>query len=133
MSRYPIENVTGLILAGGESRRMHGRDKGLMDVCGQPMIRFVADTLAAQASEVWVSANRNADEYARYGRVLADPEHCAADDATRLRGPLAGIAAGLAAMETRWLLVVPCDAPCVPADLGPALEMIGRMLLWRSA
>jgi molybdopterin-guanine dinucleotide biosynthesis protein A len=36
-------------------------------------------------------------------------------------GPLAGIEAGLAACNTRYLLVCPCDSPHIPADLGPRL------------
>lgn len=36
-------------------------------------------------------------------------------------GPLAGIAAGLATIETEWMLVVPCDAPLFPEDLASRL------------
>ena len=36
-------------------------------------------------------------------------------------GPLAGIASGLASIDSEWMLVVPCDAPLFPEDLAQRL------------
>jgi hypothetical protein len=36
--REPTTSITGVILAGGEARRMGGNDKGLVEVAGKPMI-----------------------------------------------------------------------------------------------
>ncbi len=103
--------VTGLILAGGEGRRVGGADKGLLDFQGRPLIAHVIDRLAPQVERLLISANRNLDAYRAFGHpVLTD----LSDE--RL-GPLAGIQAGLTACETPWLVVCPCDCPAPPDDL----------------
>ena len=105
------ETITGLVLAGGRGLRLGGVDKGLQPWRGVPLVDHAIARLAPQVREVMISANRNAPAYAsRVARVLAD----AGGD---YPGPLAGILAGLRAATTPWLAVVPCDAPCLPADL----------------
>lgn len=99
------ERVAAVILAGGQGRRMGGADKGLLDYRGRPLVEWVLDALAPQVAEILISANRNLDRYARYGRrVLPD----ALPD---FPGPLAGVLAALDAVDTEWLLAVPCDTP----------------------
>ena len=105
------DKITGLILAGGEGRRMGGADKGLLDFHGRPLVAHVIERLVPQVDTLLISANRNLDEYLDFGYpVVTDAS------ADRL-GPLAGIAAGLQACETPWLLVCPCDCPALPTDL----------------
>lgn len=105
------QDVTGLILAGGEGRRMGGADKGLVDYRGRPLIAHVIDALRGQVGRMLISANRNAGAYAAFGWPLAG------DSRTGFQGPLAGIEAGLARVETPWVLIVPCDLPGLPSDL----------------
>ncbi|WP_126445221.1 molybdenum cofactor guanylyltransferase MobA [Sulfuricystis multivorans] len=107
--------VTGLILAGGEGRRMGGADKGLLDYRGKPLIAHVIERFAPQVGRLLISANRNLDAYRAFGY----PVVC--DAAVERCGPLAGIAAGLSACTTPWLAVVPCDCPTLPVDLVPRL------------
>lgn len=103
--------ITGLILAGGRSERMGGTDKGLILLRGQPLVAHVHARFAPQVGPLWISANRNAADYARWGAVLADaPRHAGA-------GPLAGIATALARLDTPWLATVACDMPLAPLDL----------------
>lgn len=105
--------MTGGVLAGGAGVRMGGVDKGLLPWRGAPLVRHVLDALKPQCSQLLISANRNFDDYARFGvPVLCDQEG---------EGPLAGLATLLAAAQTPWLLCVPCDAPLLPADLGARL------------
>nr|WP_255407772.1 MULTISPECIES: molybdenum cofactor guanylyltransferase [unclassified Achromobacter] len=104
--------MAGLILAGGRGARMGEIDKGLVRLRGRPLVDHVAATLAPQVAHLLVSANRNADSYARYAPVLADdPAHGA------WQGPLAGIAAGLAGSPLPWVVTAPCDTPFLPQDL----------------
>jgi len=112
MALPPVRQaITGLILAGGRGQRLGGVDKGLQAWRGRALVDHALDRLAPQVSEVMVSANRNAADYAARGvRVLGD----ASDD---FPGPLAGILAGLRAASTPWLAVVPCDSPRLPVDL----------------
>jgi len=101
------------VLAGGEDQRMGGADKGLLLLHGQPLVRHVLNALAPQSAEQIISANRNLAHYARLcPRVVCD---------TAGQGPLAGLAALLAAARYPWLLCVPCDAPQLPVDLASRL------------
>ena len=103
--------VTGGILAGGRGSRMGGIDKGLALLEGHPLAAWVLERLRPQVEHLLISANRNRDQYARLGVPVV------ADRLTDFQGPLAGIAALLAACEDDWLVTVPCDAPHPPPDL----------------
>jgi molybdenum cofactor guanylyltransferase len=90
---------------------MGGQDKGLVEFVGQPLIAHILQTIAPQVAGVVISANRNKTRYAEFGYpVLADP----LDD---YQGPLAGMLAGLEAIHTPMMLVLPCDAPFINDDL----------------
>jgi molybdopterin-guanine dinucleotide biosynthesis protein A len=108
--------VTGLILAGGQGRRMGGVDKGLQPLRGRPMVAWVLERLAPQVTEVIVNANQNQAEYARLGcRVVGD-------EIGGFAGPLAGLQAGLKANVHPFLVTVPCDSPFLPLDLVKRLH-----------
>jgi len=113
---YPRDAVTGLILAGGASRRMGGEDKGLADLAGRPMLEYVLDALRPQVGSILVSANRNRERYSAYGCTVV------ADTLENYPGPLAGVASALQHLATDYLLVVPCDAPLLATDLAPRLH-----------
>lgn len=106
-----MDKLTGLILAGGAGRRMGGADKGLLDFQGRPLVAHVIERLAPQVANLLISANRNLDIYVRLGYPLVS------DIQPDYPGPLAGLAAGLAACQTDWLVCVPCDCPALPLDL----------------
>jgi molybdenum cofactor guanylyltransferase len=108
-------DLTGLILAGGQARRMGGVDKGLIEIAGRPMIEHVLDALRPQVGEFMINANRNLERYARYGcRVLPDSQ-------SGYLGPLAGVASALAAIRSDYLLTVPCDSPLLAPDLAACM------------
>ncbi|WP_420042581.1 molybdenum cofactor guanylyltransferase MobA [Bordetella genomosp. 9] len=119
--------IGGLILAGGRGARMGDVDKGLVPLDGRPLVAHVRARLAPQVGAIWVSANRNADRYAEYGRVVADmPAHAG------WQGPLAGVAAGLSAATLPWIATVPCDTPFLPPDLVSRLAQ-GLARSWENA
>ncbi len=103
--------VTGLILAGGAGSRMGGKDKGLLPYRGRPLIAHVIERLAPQVTGLLISANRNLDTYGAFGYPVLP------DVLSDYQGPLAGLAAGLVACPTPWLLTCPCDCPDLPDDL----------------
>ncbi|MEO8803561.1 MAG: molybdenum cofactor guanylyltransferase MobA [Rudaea sp.] len=103
-----------MILAGGEGRRVGGRDKGLLHLAGRPLIAHVIAALRQQVETSVICANRNANEYAQFAPVIADA-------APGFRGPLAGIAKALQTCSTPWLLTVPVDCPQPPVDLARRL------------
>lgn len=108
--------VTGLILAGGQGRRMGGVDKGLQPLRGRPLAAWVLERLAPQVTEVIINANQHQAEYARLGcRVVGD-------EIGGFAGPLAGLHAGLKANVHPFLVTVPCDSPFLPRDLVARLH-----------
>lgn len=107
----PRHEVTGLILAGGQGRRMGGRDKGLEPFAGRPLVGHVRERLEGKVAAVWINANRHLAEY----EALA--ECVVSDRESGFQGPLMGIHSGLCAAATPWVLVVPCDTPALPHDL----------------
>lgn len=107
--------LTGIILAGGEGRRMDGLDKGWIELQGKPLIRHVLDRLLPQVNGCVISANRTLERY----RSLQLP--VVSDEEVYL-GPLAGIAHALQHITTDYALVVPTDAPLLPLDLASRLQ-----------
>ncbi|MBT9567495.1 MAG: molybdenum cofactor guanylyltransferase [Thiobacillus sp.] len=105
------EGIAAVILAGGQGSRMGGADKGLVAYRGRPLIDWMLDVMRTQVEQVIISANRNLDTYAAYGHPVV------ADSLPGFQGPLAGVLAALQAADARWLAVVPCDTPHLPADL----------------
>jgi molybdopterin-guanine dinucleotide biosynthesis protein A len=109
-------HITGVILAGGQGRRMGGVDKGLRELHGKPMVAWVLERFAPQVDEVLINANQNADTYAKLGhRVIADK-------IGGFAGPLAGLERGLSEARHPLVATVPCDSPFLPADLVARLR-----------
>src|ERR1700738_1981018 len=103
--------VAGFILAGGTSSRM-GRDKGLLDFGGIPLIVHTAQLLEPLVAKVTVVGSPS--RYAKFGlRTIADDAQ--GQDGLGC-GPLAGIATALAATRSRWNLIVACDLPYLSAQ-----------------
>lgn len=109
MNAHP--DITAVVLAGGQARRMGGIDKGLVPFGGRPLAAWVAGALRPQVARVLVNANRNAEVYAPFADGVL------ADDLGGYQGPLAGMAAAMAAAPTPWIVTAPCDSPFVPPDL----------------
>jgi molybdenum cofactor guanylyltransferase len=107
----PRTDITGVVLAGGQGRRMGTVDKGLVELEGRPLVAHVLARLAPQVGSLLINANQNPDRYATFGyRVVPD-------SVGGFAGPLAGLHAGLTATQTPWIATVPCDSPFLPDDL----------------
>jgi molybdopterin-guanine dinucleotide biosynthesis protein A len=106
--------IFGVILAGGQSRRM-GMDKALVPLAGRPLIAHVLERLEPQVERVLISANDVA-RFAGFGcTVVTDAEP---------QGPLSGILAALtaaSAMGATHVVSTPVDTPFLPGDLVPQL------------
>jgi len=115
MSAIPREQITGVVLAGGLSRRMDthgaGTDKGLLVLGHQPMVRQVIDRLAPQVGHLLLNANRNLPDWQAFGLPVV------ADRIEGFAGPLAGLHAAMSCSTTPWIVTVPCDSPFLPTDL----------------
>jgi molybdopterin-guanine dinucleotide biosynthesis protein A len=103
--------ICGLVLAGGQGRRMGGVDKGLQPLQRRPLIQHVIDRLRPQVARVLVNANQNLARYAEFGCSVVP------DRVGGFAGPLAGLDAGLHATDAPLIVTVPCDSPFLPHDL----------------
>ena len=108
--------VVGLLLAGGQSRRMGGGDKTLRLLGGIPLIDRVIERLRPQVDALVLNANGDPARFAR----LALP--VAADSVPGFAGPLAGVLAGLDwafshRSDCPYVVSVATDAPFLPIDL----------------
>lgn len=105
-SERDFSDVTGVILAGGRSRRM-GQDKATLKVAGLTLFERAHNTLSSVFSQVLIAGDRP---------DLATAETpCFAD--IYPGSALGGIHTGLVAAQTPWIFVVPCDL----ADPDPGL------------
>lgn len=105
------KGIAGVVLAGGQGRRMGSVDKGLREFRGRPLAAWAIERLAPQVDELFVSANRNAEIYAGFGHPVIG------DVVAGYAGPLAGLHAALTHAARPLLATVPCDSPFLPADL----------------
>ncbi len=109
----------GVILAGGRSRRMGGINKAFLELDGRPLLQHVIDRVRPQTESLYLSVESHEPAFGRFGlELLPDPVPGHA-------GPLGGLLAALRRLQddelAEWLLLVPCDAPFVPPDLGQRL------------
>ena len=103
--------ITGIVLAGGQGRRMGGVDKGLVELDGKPLVAHALARLAPQVGAILINANQNVERYAAFGLPVVQ------DAVGGFAGPLAGLHAGLTVATTTHVVTVPCDSPFLPHDL----------------
>lgn len=99
--------VSGVVLAGGQARRMQQQDKGLVLFNGRPLVSYALTALEPLVDEVLISANRNQALYSRFGYPVLG------DNRPGFDGPLAGILAAMQSARNSLLLVTPCDSPLI--------------------
>ncbi|MDO5679903.1 MAG: molybdenum cofactor guanylyltransferase [Pelistega sp.] len=113
-----MNKVAGLILAGGEARRMQGQDKGLVLFQGKPLIEHVIERLRPQVNEIWISANRHLEEYREFGFPVIE-------DLSEFKGmgPLAGLAslAPYLPEAITHVQLAACDTPFLVYDMTARL------------
>jgi len=108
-------NLDGIVLAGGAGRRIGG---------GKAQYELSGRTLTDRAIEILTGVCRRIVVAGRMGVSLPQNLRCPiVFDAPGTAGPVAGIAAGLAALTADDVLVIACDLPLA----GPALLHLARM------
>lgn len=109
--------IFGVILAGGEGRRMGGADKALLPLAGQSLLSHVVARLEPQVERLAISANGDPARFTLGLPVLRDE--------TPL-GPLSGVLAALrwaAPLGATAVVTAAVDSPFLPGDLTPRLCM----------
>jgi molybdopterin-guanine dinucleotide biosynthesis protein A len=102
-------DLTGIILAGGASRRMGRRNKAFLELDGRPLIEIVIERVQSVCAEALIVAG-DTSPYIGLGIPLVE-------DRFRGVGVLGGLHAGLEAASHKLALVVGCDMPFLNPDL----------------
>lgn len=97
-----MQNITGIILAGGKSSRM-GTNKALLEINGVPAIKRLKNELELITDDIVLITNH----FSQY-EFLNLPM---TEDIYKEKGPLAGIHAGLIRSSNEWNAFVACDLP----------------------
>ncbi len=109
------EQLLGVILAGGQSRRMGGGDKFLKKIKDVTILNMVIDRFSPQVPSLIISANGDVERLSAYGLpVVKDPIE-------NYAGPLAGILSAMIWAETHQpekthILSVAADTPLFPLN-----------------
>lgn len=98
------------ILAGGRATRMHGQDKGLVLLQGQPLVVHLYRQLAGLTDDILINANRNQTVY----QQLLPACRLIGDQWPDFRGPLAGLHSALMYAKHEYVLIIPCDLLFLP-------------------
>ena len=107
-----MNDIDGLILAGGRSKRMGCDDKLKSILHGKTLLEIVIERLGPQVGELFINAN---------------PDLCGeqsltviADKIEGFQGPLTGLWSALKSdrlSDASYLMMVPCDGPFIPMNL----------------
>ena len=108
--------VTGIIIAGGQSRRL-GKDKALLSIQGQPLLNRISDRVTAVCEELIVVGPPE--------RQQLLPEALVVQDIHPNAGPIAGLQVGLRNASHLWSIVVACDMPFLNPNLLQYLISLG--------
>lgn len=128
---YPRNNITGTILSGGQSLRMHGKDKGLIFFEDNLLANIALSKLKKMVWQVVINANNNISSYEDFGTPVVQ-------DTRPDFGPIAGIEAVLERCSTEYLAIAPCNMPNMPenyvSELFFGLEETGAdvsYIIWK--
>ncbi|MFH1777215.1 MAG: molybdenum cofactor guanylyltransferase [Candidatus Omnitrophota bacterium] len=104
-----MDEVTGIILAGGKSTRM-GKDKSFIPVYGRPIIEIVIDKISSLTSQLLIITNKPC-LYRKYGIKTKK-------DILHEHGSLGGIYTSLVFSKTVYNLITACDMPFINMEVA---------------
>lgn len=114
-----MRKPAGVILAGGRSSRMGVNRKALLELKGQPLLRYVVDRVQAHLDPLLLSCESETTDFESFGLAVVP------DLLPDYRGPLMGLYSALQYLSGKGhgngLVLCPCDAPFVPDNLVQVL------------
>ena len=115
-SEFLADKVVGLLLAGGQARRMGGGDKCLMNFGEGTLLAHIARRLEPQVEVCVLNANGDPQRFSSFRFPVI------ADSVEGFAGPLAGILSGMIWARTnrpelQWVVSIATDTPFFPDDL----------------
>lgn len=111
--------IAGIILAGGQARRMGGGDKAMLRAGGKALLTHVIDRLTPQVDEIAINANGDPSRFAEFGLPVFP------DTVEGFVGPLGGVLAGMRWAAKRGhshIVSAAADTPFFPSDLVAKLQ-----------
>jgi molybdenum cofactor guanylyltransferase len=124
-----IKGITGVILAGGKSRRF-GSNKALAEINGRPLIERVMAVVRPLFEQLIIITN-NPDDYAFLGVPMVE-------DLVKGLGPIGGIYTGLEKIQNPKGFFVACDMPFLNetlirymASLNDGFEAVVPKIDWK--
>ena len=108
-----MDDIPGIILAGGLSRRMGGGDKGLLELGEKTIIKRVIDKILPQVSSLAININGDNSRFPDYELPIVS------DSMEGFLGPLSGILAGMDwafKNKYKYIATVAADSPFMPED-----------------
>lgn len=108
--------VVGVLLAGGQARRMGGGDKCLRQLANKPILAHVIERVRHQVDDLVLNANGYPERFAAFGLPVVP------DVVDGFAGPLAGVLTGMEWAKKnhpncRWVVTIATDTPFLPTDL----------------
>jgi len=113
-ARIAPDEVTGIVLCGGQGRRIGGIDKPLLRVNHRRLLDHALERLAPQVSRIVLSVGTNEPAYREFGCELVADEEAG-------EGPLSGLVSAFRVVKTKWALTLPGDTP------QPAPNLVQRL------
>ena len=120
-----VPDTVGVILAGGQARRMGGGDKALLMLGGETLLTRSIARAKPQVQHLILNANGDPARFGSYGLTVI------ADKVQGFLGPLAGILSALDWVRAnrpnaRWLASFACDTPFFPTDIVARLVKLAE-------
>jgi len=106
--------ILGVILAGGLSRRMGGKNKFFKKINNITILDRIISKSAKQVDKLIINANISKNKFSKYKVIIVK------DIIDGYMGPLAGILTGLNWAKKKkyeWIATYACDAPFFPDNL----------------
>ena len=113
-----IKNLPVVILAGGQAKRMGGKDKALIQLQKRPLLTHVLEKISGYAAPLALNINKNYEKYSCFNYPILE------DKIQGFLGPLSGIFTALSwakDINENWVLTLPCDTPYLPNNLIPKI------------
>ena len=110
-------DITGLVLAGGQSKRM-GEDKAFLKFKGKTFLRNVLEALDKYCNQIVIVMNKEKSLYESEIKNLK-AEIGFVKDKYPYQGPLNGILSSLEFIKNELVYITPCDTPLLNPEIIP--------------
>jgi molybdopterin-guanine dinucleotide biosynthesis protein A len=110
-------DITGLVLAGGQSKRM-GKDKAFLTFKNRTFLRNILESLNKYCNQIVIVINKDQSLYAKEIKGIRS-EITFVKDIYPYEGPLNGILSGVEKIKNELVYITPCDTPLLNPDIIP--------------